>query len=765
MELLCSIISIKGTVQGVGFRPFVYRSACKFNIKGSVLNNSSGVKIIAYGNKADLVLFIKTLRDSPPPLSSIRDFSYEYTDINSIPDDFKIINSLEGEDNEIDITPDTSTCNNCLKELNSKKNRRYEHPFINCTDCGPRYTIIKSLPYDRPNTTMQEFEMCPACKQEYNNPLDRRFHAQPVCCPDCGPVMKLLDKNGSEIICEDPVRMSSKLLENGKIIAVKSLGGFNLACRSDLNETILNLRKRKNREQKPFALMVRDIETAFKVAEISDLEENILKSVQKPIVLLKKVLLKKLKDSNNFISEEAAPKVTTYGIMLPYTPVHYLLFKYGHFKALIMTSANITDNPMEYKNDDAVKKLNGIADYFLLNNRDIFSRNDDSIVRVICDKPFFIRRARGYVPEPIPVPENYNVDGIIACGGILKNTITAGRRNYCYVSQHIGTMDNLETFNSMENILDNLTSLLKVKPKVYAVDKHPENPGAIYAKEKGLPIYYIQHHHAHAVSCMAENNITEKTVCITYDGTGYGKDNKIWGGEILIADYYGFLRFAHLAYVPMPGGDQSVKYPWRMAMGILYKKLGSKVKELFPEIPEHDKSAVLEILNAGVYCPLTSSMGRLFDALSALLGICLEKSYEGQPAIELEAIADKDEYNLYDFKLSSTNPILIYGPDILCMAINDFKVGTSISKISAKFHNTIAKFTSIIVSQAVKQTKSSNVCLSGGCFQNALLLERTIKYLEQEKINPITHKLVSPNDEGISYGQAIIAGAKHYLKK
>ena len=757
MELLYSIISIKGTVQGVGFRPFVYRTAHKFNIKGSVLNNSSGVKITAYGSKAELELFIKTLKNSPPPLSSIRHFTVEYIDLDFIPGDFKIINSSEGEENEIDITPDTSICDNCLKELNNKNNRRYGHPFINCTDCGPRYTIITQLPYDRPSTTMLEFEMCSECAKEYNDPFDRRFHAQPICCPECGPVMKLLDNKGVEISCKDPVKESSRLLENRKILAVKGLGGFHLACRADLEETISKLRKRKNREEKPFALMVRDIETANKIALISETELKILNSIEKPILLLKK-----LKDSENLISEKAAPKVTTFGIMLPYTPLHYLLFKYGSFDALIMTSANRTDNPMEFKNEDALNKLSNIADYFLTNNREIFSRNDDSIIRVINNRPFFLRRARGFVPEPIPVPDKYSVDGIIACGGILKNTITAGRKNMCYVSQYIGTMDNIETLGSMEQILDNLTKLLNIKPKVYAVDKHPDNAGAFHAKNKRLPIQYVQHHHAHAVSCMAENGLSEKTVCITYDGTGYGDDGKIWGGEILITDYHGFMRFAQLSYVPIPGGDLSVKFPWRMAMGTLNKVY--KVKELFPDVPDYDKDAVIEILNAEISCPLTSSMGRLFDSLSAILGICLVRNYEGQPAIELEAIADKNEYSEYEFNYSSGYPILINGPDILCKAIDDLKAGIPVPKISAKFHNTIARLTSVIAEEAVNQTNSRNVCLTGGCFQNALLLERTIMYLEEKGLNPVTHKLVSPNDEGISYGQAVIAGAIYYKK-
>lgn len=753
MEIKYAEILITGTVQGVGFRPFVYRTASLHNIKGTVSNNQSGVKIDAFGNKADLELFINTIKASPPPLSVIRNFSYKEKECKTVPEGFKIIQSSSGEENEIDITPDTAICSNCLNELNNENNRRYLHPFINCTDCGPRYTIIKKLPYDRPNTTMREFEMCPDCKKEYNNPADRRFHAQPVCCPNCGPEFKLLDKKGNRIHSENPVRDAGSYLENGKIVAVKGIGGFHLACRADSNDAVSTLRKRKNREEKPFAIMAKDIKTALEFADISDIEINIIDSIQKPIVLVNKK-----KNSFKLISEITAPNVSTLGIMLPYTPLHYLLFKYGNYNVLIMTSANKTDNPMEYTNTEAVKKLKGIADYFLTNNRDIYSRNDDSIVRVINNKPFFLRRARGFVPEPLQAP--HSVDGVIACGGILKNTVTAGRKNMCYVSQYIGTMDNIETFGSMERILDNLVSILKIKPGIYAIDSHPENPGKYYINDKNLPVKYIQHHHAHAAACMAENKIREKTVCITFDGTGYGDDGNIWGGEILIADYSGFTRFAHLDYVPMPGGDEAVKHPWRMAIGHLYNSINFEKEYIFKNIPAEDIKAVLEILNSGISCPRTSSMGRLFDSLSAILGICMKRNYEGQPAIELETASDTKIRKEYGFNLINKNPVIINAQEILVKAFKDKKRGIQIPVISAKFHNTIARITSVIAKEAVKHTSSNNVCLSGGCFQNALLLQRTIEYLKEEGLNPVTHRLVSPNDEGISYGQAVIAGAE-----
>jgi hydrogenase maturation protein HypF len=751
-------IRVTGRVQGVGFRPFIYRLASDLKLSGNVCNTAGGVLINIYSDKKTLNGFILKIKTSPPPLAVIRDVSIEDLGPKPLgPDSFTIIESKEGGKNEIDVTPDTGTCENCFKELGDINNRRFEHPFINCTDCGPRYTIIKTLPYDRPGTTMAGFTLCPECRKEYQEPGNRRFHAQPVCCHDCGPVLEIVNNRGERNNCDDPVMAACRYIDEGKIIAVKGIGGYHLTCRADSQEIVNRLRKRKKREAKPFAIMVDSLKTARQICHLSGMEDKILQAFQKPILLAKKKDDSPIKIANN-----VAPSVTTHGIMLPYTPIHKLLFKKGGYKTLIMTSANITDEPIIHEN--AVSKLKQIADFFLTHNRDIFIRIDDSIIRLLNHKPVFLRRARGYIPEPIPspsVPEQINVDGIIALGGILKSTITVGRGNQCYMSQYLGTLDDLETLKYMRETTRHLMDILKVKPKIYAADKHPLALTKKLIPEKNVKIQSIQHHHAHAVSCMAENNLKGRCIAVVYDGTGYGDDNTIWGGEILLAGYRDFIRMAHLRKMVLPGGDMAVLEPWRTAIGLLFDEMGEECLNFFPDIQMEKKKAVLELIQTQTSCPVTTSMGRLFDTLSAVLGICLKQTYEGQPAIELEAASNPDEHESYPFALSldEHRHLVIDGMSIFIHAVNDLKEGLSKDIIAARFHHTICSATVQAVHRISRGTGINQVCLSGGCFQNRLLLERTENMLKKLGLNCYTHRLVSPNDEGISYGQAIIAGA------
>ncbi len=704
------LIRIRGIVQGVGFRPFAYRLACRLGITGSVGNDSEGVVISAYGFTEPISEFIRLLTKEAPPLAVIRSIKIEsLPNMPGEPDGFVIKESGRGEKNEIDIARDTAVCAACLVEMRDTGGRRFGHAFINCTDCGPRYTIIASLPYDRPCTAMAGFVMCQKCRAEYEDPASRRFHAQPICCPECGPKLSLSDSTGAEIASADPLASCIDMLAAGKVVAIKGIGGFHLACRADRDESVKLLRERKGREEKPFALMVRDAETAARLAVLSYDERRLLVSVERPIVLLRK-----LSDPAIKISGYVAPGLDTLGIMLPYAPLHHLLFDRSEFDVLVMTSANFTDEPMVHENHQAIRKLHAVADSFLIHDRPIFVRADDSIARIAADAPVLLRRGRGFVPEPMPAP--CDVTGIVGCGGVLKATVSVGRGTSCYVSQYVGSAENLETLEQLDAAGKHLSAVLDVKPAIFAVDLHPSSITARIADPE-VPVVRVQHHHAHAAACMAENRIAGKAVCVVYDGTGYGSDGSIWGGEILIADYCGFNK--------------------------------------------HERAAVMEMLRADVSCVQSSGMGRLFDALSALLGICTSRTYEGQPAIMLEAVADRSVQSGYDLHIYGD---IIDGTRILSDCLRDFQGGTPAAVVAGRFHITIANATAIIAERAAQQISSKTVCLSGGCFQNVFLLESTMGALRGAGLTPVTHRLVPPNDESISYGQAVIAGMKYFQK-
>ena len=747
-------ITIKGTVQGVGFRPFVYRTARRHSITGDVSNNESGVTIHAFGIKPDMDAFVLSLQTSAPPLALIRSIDIEeISGAGAAPTDFIISQSSIGQEAEIDITADTATCDACLAELFDPKNRRYLHPFINCTDCGPRYTIITGMPYDRPNTTMAQFAMCDDCRKEYESPSSRRFHAQPVCCPACGPRLSLVDGHSRLLTQSDPIAAAQDMLRDGKILAIKGIGGFHLACRPDKSDVVGRLRQKKHREEKPFALMVADIHIAENLAHISGEEKELLESRERPIV----ILLKKADATG--VTLQIAPGLTTLGLMLPYTPVHHLLFHTSDIPALVMTSANFSDAPIIHENGAALQTLSSIVDAFLIHDRDIHVRNDDSIVRVVSGAPVILRRSRGFVPEPLPCP--CDVGAMVALGGVLKSTVAVGRKKNCYLSQYIGSVETMEDISALDTAVTHLTRSLGTVPSLYICDKHPQSIVSSYAQSTGLPVAMVQHHHAHAAACMAENEIPDSALCIVYDGTGYGDDGKIWGSEFLHAKFTGYDRLGHMSYLVLPGGDEAIRNPARIALAALFPVLSGRALGAFPLMPEEEKNAVLDMVKSGTNCVLSCGMGRLFDAVSALLGICIKRTYEGQPAIMLEGAADPLEQGSYGSPLSfDENGISIDAQAMLCELYDDLKSGTPVPKIAARFHTTLAQATAAAATIASQQCNCTTVCLSGGVFQNALLVERIVPLLKQAGLTPVLHRRTPPNDECISYGQLVIAGAK-----
>lgn len=744
-------IRISGIVQGIGFRPFIYNLAQKHSVRGWVLNNEKGVIIDAEGDDGNLNRFIQDIPKMAPPLSRIETFQVNYLEPSGYRL-FEIKKSEETEEKFVLISPDVATCDQCLSELFSPTDFRYRYPFINCTLCGPRFTIIKDIPYDRHKTTMDPFTMCQVCQKEYEDPTNRRFHAQPIACPSCGPSLRLVDSEGKEV-CGDPVAKTLEFIESGLIIAIKGLGGFHLACDPKNEKTVYNLRSRKFREDKPFAVMCRDMEEVRQHCKVSQEEETLLTGVERPIVILKR-------REDSPIAHSVAPYQDTLGVMLPYSPLHHLLLN-GSLKTLVMTSGNVSDEPIAFKDDEAKNRLGKIADYFLLHNREIHMRCDDSVMRVFEGKPFIIRRSRGYVPFPIKL--SFPLEMILACGGELKNTFCLTRGPYAFLSHHIGDLENLETLTSFEEGIEHFERLFYIEPKAVAYDLHPDYLSTKYALSiPDLPRVGVQHHHAHIVSCMVENRIEGDVIGVAMDGTGYGTDGTIWGGEFLKANYKNFDRVAHLKRVPMPGGSMAIKQPWRMAMVYLSEAFGDKAKEQKIDLMKRTDFQKWEVLKKAIErkinTPLTSSMGRFFDAVSSLLGIRDEVNYEGQAAIELEMMADKDMGDEYSFWIhQEERPMAIDLSETIRGIVYDLRKKVPASKISGKFHRTISR----LVTETCKIIRAreglNRVVLSGGVFQNMFLLSLATKGLKESEFEVYTHHLIPTNDGGISLGQAVVA--------
>ena len=746
-------LKVNGIVQGVGFRPFVYQLAEHYGLKGEVANTSSGVSIHVEGRPEQVASFETDLAAKSPPLAYIVEISERRETVKQFTD-FAITKSVGKSKRSTLISPDVSVCDDCRAEMLDPGDRRYDYPFINCTNCGPRYTIIDDIPYDRPKTSMRAFKMCPLCQAEYDDPNNRRFHAQPNACANCGPHVSLWDNRLNQISTENTIEKTAELLKKGCILAVKGLGGYHLAADAANSEAVKRLRGRKMREEKPFAVMSYDIESILRYALVGPEEEKLLTSIQRPIVLLKK-------KHPNPIAEDVSPKNKYFGVMLPYTPLHYLLLKYG-FTALVMTSGNLSEEPIAIDNEDAFRRLAKIADYFLIHNRDIYLRSDDSIVRYAAGAKRFVRRSRGFVP--IPVFLKKEVPPILACGAELKNTICVTKRNMAFISQHIGDLENMATYDFFKLTVAHLNRILDIKPEIIACDLHPDYLSTQYAQEQpAVHKIQVQHHHAHIVSCMAEHKLEGAVIGLSFDGTGYGTDGAIWGSEILIAEEHDFKRAGHLAYVSMPGSSAAIKEPWRMAVSYLNDAFGDEFRNLdigaIRKIENKKINIIREMIAKGINSPQTSSLGRLFDGVAAICGIRNRVNFEGQAAMELEMLAEETTESRYDYEWETDDIICILPAPIIRGIVADVHNRVPVSKISAKFHKTLICLFAEICEVIRNRRGLNRVVLSGGCFQNATLLAGLIQALEKRNFQVFSNQQVSSNDGGIALGQAMVAAA------
>lgn len=753
-------ITVRGIVQGVGFRPFIFSLAEKQSLKGRVLNSPAGVVVEVEGDRSSIRQLLAEIKLNPPPLALIESVQMSDDLAPVYYSDFRIAESALDGEHFAPVSPDIATCHDCLIELFDPANRRYRYPFINCTNCGPRFTIIREVPYDRDRTTMREFEMCGPCREEYVNPLNRRFHAEPTACQSCGPSLLLIDASGDSVMPErssanDIVVLARDLLLSGQILSIKGIGGFHLACDALNRDSVERLRARKYREEKPFALMADSLEMVRDYCFVSEAEEALLVSERRPIVLLRK-------KPDSVIPEAVAPGIKTLGFMLPYTPLHYLIIE-NFQRPLILTSGNVSDEPICYENEDATTRLRGIADYFLLHDRQIHMRTDDSVSRVFAGREMLLRRSRGYAPTPLRTSAFERQ--ILACGAELKNTFCFTRDNYAFLSHHIGDLENLETLRSFEEGIEHYKRLFHLRPVAVAFDLHPEYLSTKYALalEENLIKVGVQHHHAHVASCMADNLLEGEVIGVAMDGLGFGVDGKLWGGEFFVADSIDAERIAHLDYIPMPGGAQAIREPWRLAAVYLERALGEKFLESsLPFVQSLDGrrlTTLRRMVATETNCPQTSSMGRLFDAVSSLLGLRHAVNYEGQAAIELEAVAESSGNERYEFEVAARGSI-IKADSVIQHAVQDVLAGVSAQSVSAKFHLGVAQLIARVAGRIKDERHLDRVVLSGGVFQNMFLLGHAYRILKSQGFRVFTHSRVPPNDAGISFGQAVIADAR-----
>ena len=736
------LIHIHGIVQGVGFRPFIHKLVLHYALCGTIKNTSSGVELELEGERAELERFLADLPEKAPKLAVIERVETEFSTELKHFRNFEILSSKTEAQRNTLISPDIGICEDCLRELRDPRDRRYRYPFINCTNCGPRFTIIKDVPYDRAKTSMSAFPMCPDCDREYHDIENRRYHAQPDCCPVCGPHVFYLSETGDPV-AGDAIELARAALKAGKIVAVKGLGGFHLACRCDVPDIVRTLRRRKQRDEKPFALMCRDAEAAAKICLVSEEEEKLLNSFRRPIVLLRKRApgLEHLSE-NGFV-----------GVMLPYTPLHYLLFG-EDLDMLVMTSANLSDTPILYRNDETLEKLSGIADGFLLHDRDIQTRCDDSLCCCLDGGEYFLRRSRGYVPFPVSTHEDLGM--ALSCGAEQKASFCLGKGHYAFPSQHIGDLKNIETYENYTRQIRHFERLFDVRPTLLACDLHPDYLSTSYAVERsgeeGIPLVRVQHHHAHLAACMADNALSGETIGLVWDGTGYGTDGTSWGGECLVGGYEDFRRVGSIRPIPLIGGDLVTKEPLRVAW-MLRRDAA---------LPAEDENAALyeTMLQNGLNCPLSSGMGRLFDGVSAMLGVKTRCSYEGQGAVLLEAAAAADE-GLYPLAWEEEAGLLRFDWRGMIRAIaREQSRGVDRGVIAARFMNTLLAMAVYQCRRARELSGLRRVVLSGGSFQNIYMMHRLPAALENEGFTVYHHRRVSPNDEGVSLGQLMIARAR-----
>ena len=751
-------LTVRGIVQGVGFRPYVFVLAKRYALRGQVRNTTTGVEIDIEGESSAIEQFIDDLSVNPPPLARV-DSVERCNHLERMHyDDFRIVASAAARETFIPMAPDMATCQDCLNELFDPTNRRYRYPFINCTHCGPRFTIVQDVPYDRDHTTMRAFPMCAACQHEYHDPANRRFHAQPNACPVCGPQIDLVDAAGHPFDTPelDVIRATCQRLAEGEIVAIKGMGGFHLACEALNAKAVLALRQRKYREYKPFALMAGSLAMIRAHCHVSDAEARLLSAPQCPIVLLRK-------RSDCRLPEVIAPNRNDLGFMLPYTPLHHLLMQ-ACSTPLVMTSANRSDEPIAYRLEDALERLGGIADCFLIHNRDIHIRCDDTVMQIVRGRTYPVRRSRGYVPSPIALPFASTVD-ILACGAALKNTFCITHQHDAFVSHHIGDLENVETLQSFTEGIAHFQNLLYLQPEVIAYDLHPEYLSTKYALSRDTKAVKVgvQHHHAHVASCMADNRLAGDVIGVAMDGLGYGTDGHLWGSEILLAGLADFERVCHLAYAPMPGGVKAIQEPWRMAAAYLQQAFGDGFLDLdIPFVKRLDMTVwrvLRQMMRQGINSPLTSGMGRLFDAVSSLLGLGDRVHYEGQAAIALEMMADATCQDSYRFELE-TGASLIRTEPVLTHIVQDLQANLPTHIVAAKFHHAVADVIARVATRIRGEGGPKRVVLSGGVFQNRLLLEWTWQRLEASGFEVYVHHHVPTNDGGLSLGQAVVAGAR-----
>ena len=751
-----------GVVQGVGFRPFIYQLALQHSLRGAVCNTSGYVEIDVEGPRTKLEYFLADITAKAPPAAIIERLVTLEQPVGGY-SQFLILDSRPNPGEYQLISPDLATCTECAAEIMDPKNRRFGYAFTNCTNCGPRFTIIKDIPYDRVATTMDKFTMCLQCQAEYDDPGNRRFHAQPNACPVCGPKLQLVGKNGYVIPTGAPISRSAEFLLDGKIMGIKGLGGFLLACDATNDAAVGALRARKKRPSKPFAVMVSSIEEANRYCFVSESEAESLRSSRSPIVLLK------MREGAS-LSGGIAPGLKYLGLVLPYTPLHHLLMKQAGVP-LVMTSGNLSEEPIAQKNSEALMRLGGVADYFLWHNRDIYVTYDDSVVLQAAGETTVIRRARGYAPYPIQ--PGRELGQVLACGAEMKGSFCLTRDNHAFVSQHIGDLENVETLEHFESTIGIYEKLFRIKPAIIAHDLHPDYLSTHYARDRAeadtsLKLFPVQHHHAHIASCMAENGTRGPVIGVALDGTGYGTDGNIWGGEILLADYKGFERLAHLEYVPLPGGDAATKKPIRIAAAYLYHLLGEgglQRSGLMTRMEPEELSLLKQQMDKRINSPYTSSCGRLFDAVASLLGIKDSINYEAQAAIELEMCATGVEGNAklrYPFEIGEEPGLKTIRLGALFDAIlNDINNGRSRPEIAYSFHDSLAASIAGLCENLSEKSGIRSVVLSGGVFQNRLLFRLLFKALQEKGLDVLTHKQVLSNDGGIALGQAMIAGSAH----
>jgi len=786
-------LHVTGIVQGVGFRPFVYNLAVGQTLSGWVLNSSDGVHAVVEGPATVVDAFPELLRASAPTMSVIEHIYTEEIEVEGRAG-FEIRESHSQPDAMTLVSPDIATCPECRAELSDPGDRRYGYPFINCTNCGPRFTIIADVPYDRPMTTMRDFPMCPECEAEYGDPADRRFHAQPDACFVCGPRLYLNPSPAREGAgTTDPgwlwaperetkprlhrerdaerTRSNSILsaavsaIRNGDILAIKGLGGFHLACDATSASAVERLRERKHRWGKPLAIMVPDLEWAKRYCEVSEAEASLLTGAVRPIVLLERRSARPDAPPCPDLADSVAAGLTEIGVMLPYTPLHHLLMELVG-GPLVMTSGNLSDEPIATDNSEALSRLGGICDGFLLHDREIYSRYDDSVVRVVGGIVESVRRARGYAPHPIKLPFVSDID-ILAAGPEQKNTFTLVRGDYAFVSQHIGDLENAETLESFERTLSLYRNLFRIEPELLAHDLHPEYLSTKWALETDLPKLGVQHHHAHIVSVTAENGIADTVVGFSFDGTGYGPDGRIWGGEALVCDWAAYERAGHLRYVPLPGGAGAIKRPARMALGVLseYGLLDHPgAAPLRARLAEGEERTILTMIERGVNCPLTSSMGRLFDAVAAIAGVADDARYEGEAAILLEAVADPLAEGEYAFEITDPgipgSPLVVDSGELLAAVLSDVARGIPSGVISIRFHRAVVECIVRMGKALTQRAGTRYVALAGGVFMNRLVLGGAVERLVSAGLTPLTHLTLPVNDGAVSFGQAVVAWAR-----